>query len=277
MESLGIGITEKGDYRQRNEDAFFADNAIGLYVVSDGMGGRAAGDVASRMAVQAVARYVYTRRDLVWRLRAGKGDESMLVSLATAAVTKACEEVYEAAFASEKLRGMGCTLTVLLVGHKSAALAHVGDSRLYRLRRGRVCQFTMDHTLMDEYVRWGLLDADEARKLGYDHVLTQAVGTKASVSIDRRLFPVEPGDSFLLCTDGLSGVVSESELERLLAKHSPESAPRRLIHAATVAGSTDNITAVVVYIPDDASRRPSHSDSSPNLGRASTAPIEHRA
>src|SRR5690606_19523588 len=160
-----------------------ADDDIGLYVVSDGMGGHAAGDVASRKAIEVVARHVRDQRELLERVRGGLVSESMLTTVAVAAVTEACRAVFRQAEEAPELSGMGCTLTVLLMGRRRAAMAHVGDSRLYVQRDGYVRQLSVDHSLAQELVRLGIISAMEAEFVPEGNSLTRAVGIKETVIV----------------------------------------------------------------------------------------------
>jgi PPM family protein phosphatase len=249
MKSSGIGYTDKGNVRELNEDTFLVDDGLGLYVVSDGMGGHAAGDVASREAVSVAADYIRTHSILLEQIRSGLTNESLLTSLAVAAVAKACREVYRKATRDPDLTGMGCTMTLLLLGRHKAAMAHVGDSRLYLHRCERVRQLSSDHNLAQELVRLGVITSLDAQFVPEGSSLTRAIGIRESVAIDELLITLEPGDRFLLCSDGLWDYLDDPcELEPFLTQRDAEVSAQSLIEFARTSGGHDNITAVVIEV-----------------------------
>ncbi len=250
--------------RSRNEDAFLVDDTLGLYVVSDGLGGHAGGDVAAREAVNAVFRHVFEQRELLARIRQRLVSEELLSTLATGALRAASREVFRQSTLRPELSGMGCTLTVLLIGIRQAAMAHVGDSRLYLRREGRVCQLSADHTLARELARHGIITSSDIGRVPSGHVLTQAVGTRATVEPEELLIHLAPGDRFVLCTDGLWRYLDKPEdLDDFCESH-PTSA-ESLVAFANSAGGHDNISAVVVRLEetvDDADREATECGSS---------------
>lgn len=251
MKHSGIGATDIGKRRQRNEDHFLVDDRFGLYIVADGIGGYAAGDVASRMAVETAARFLHGRREEIEALRQDGSDESRLSSIAAAAVTHTSRVVYRASSSDRELEGMGCTLTILLLGHHVAAMAHVGDSRLYLTRRGRVRQLSTDHNLANELVDLGMVTRDDASLVRCGHVLTRSIGRRMTVAVEEMVIEVQSGDHFVLCTDGLSNyLVQHDDLHRLLALGRFRTSARRLVDFANASGGEDNVTAIVVRIDD---------------------------
>jgi PPM family protein phosphatase len=234
--------TSKGRVRSSNEDAFGLEAAHGIYVVCDGMGGAAGGEVASRLAVDVVLE----------RMSADPGGESGRERLHEA-IAEANRVVLERADREPGLSGMGTTLVALLLGAEAgsgpALVAHAGDSRCYRLRGGKLERMTQDHSLVDEQMRLGAMTAEEAARSPLRSVITRAVGTQASVTEDVTEMRVEAGDMFLLCTDGLTREVNEEEIARVLeAEADVEQAAQKLVDAANEAGGRDNVTAVVVGI-----------------------------
>lgn len=229
-----------------------ADDDMGLYVVSDGMGGHAAGDVASREAVDTVARHIRNHAELLQRIRGGVASDSLLTSLAASAAVEACRSVHRRAAADPELAGMGCTLTVLLVGRRGAAMAHVGDSRLYLRRNDRVRQLSVDHSLAQELVRLGVITSMEAEFVPEGHSLTRAIGIRETVIVDELFIHTRPGDVFLLCSDGLwDYFADEQDLDEFLAEPDLTMSARALVTFANAAGGHDNITALVVHIDRD--------------------------
>ena len=255
MKYRGIGLTDIGRHRERNEDHLLVDNEFGLYMVADGLGGHAAGDVASQLAIDAAAQYIDDRRAFIEEIRRGNGDEGALASVAVAAVAAASRSVYDATQLFSDLAGMGCTFTMLLMGRQVAAMAHVGDSRLYRLRDGAVAQLSTDHTVAQKLVSIGAVTGGaetlKQNQRRYGHLLTRSIGRRDLVEIDELLFEVRSGDRFVLCSDGLSDYLSEpAELGLLVTKNRFEVCAQCLIDFANCAGGRDNITAVVVCVDE---------------------------
>lgn len=255
MYSTGRGATDIGQLRCRNEDAMLVDDQDGLYVVCDGLGGHAGGDVAAALAVDTVARHLRAHGLVLQHIRDGHYDERLLTTLAVEAVEAACREVFRHSEADVSLRGMGCTLTLLLVGQRRAAIAHVGDSRLYLIRNGQVAQLTKDHTLAAELKRIGIIADGEQTHPRFSNSLTRAVGLSETVEVERRLIELMPGDRFVLCSDGLSNYLDDpNRLEELIDAAELDQSATRLVKFANDRGGRDNITAVVVQIAPDAGR-----------------------
>jgi len=251
MQALGLGNSDVGQKRSQNEDRYVVNDELGLYVVSDGMGGHAAGEVAAETAITAVVDRVKAARD---ELRGEDGaaiDPARLADIGRAAVEHACAEVHRLATSSSEYSGMGCTLTLLLVTGNRATLAHVGDTRLYLHRGGQTYQMTTDHTFSAELVRSGYLKHEDAKKHMYSNVLTRCIGSQPAVQIDTLSFEVFSGDRFLLCSDGLSEYVPDLHwLATSLAAKDVGEIPASLVAFANQAGGHDNITAVVVEVDD---------------------------
>jgi PPM family protein phosphatase len=241
------GATHPGRWRTRNEDAFEILSDIGLSMVSDGLGGHPAGDIASHMAVQEVAEYL---RDL--DLDPTKPDVNDALPRATMdllalAVQHANREIHFAGRRFPVCAGMGSTFAALLVVRGFAILAHVGDSRIYRLRGGRLEQLTEDHSRAAEYVRALGEKADPIVARSQEGALTRCLGAWPRVEVTVAAVPRVPGDLFLICSDGLWGVVPEETITQILREESDVGeAAERLIDEANAAGGPDNITALVV-------------------------------
>jgi PPM family protein phosphatase len=233
--NLRVGArTDVGRVREGNEDSFMVDEP--LYAVADGMGGHQGGEVASNLALEILGRL--TLED--------SGDTAP--NLADA-VREANRAVLDKASTDPGLHGMGTTLTALVAGGNRVFLAHVGDSRAYLLRDGRMEQLTEDHTVVEGLVQEGRLTRQEAEIHPQRSILTRALGVDGDVEVDERSQEVHEGDRILLCSDGLTGMVPEQEIERVLAElEDPQRAADALVEAANDAGGQDNITAVVLDV-----------------------------
>ncbi len=242
--------TSVGRVRSSNEDAFGYQAEHGIYVVCDGMGGAAGGEVASRMTVDVVLD----------RMRGATGTGSGRERLHEA-IAEANRLVLERADREPGLSGMGTTLVTLLLGVEegsgSAVIAHAGDSRCYLLRAGKLQRITQDHSLVDEQMRLGAMTAEEAERSPFRSVITRAIGTQASVTADMIDIEVETGDVFLLCTDGLTREVDDGSIARILEMGGDvESAAQSLVDAAVEGGGRDNVTALVVEVTGSKRRLP---------------------
>lgn len=230
--------TDRGQFRPSNEDAFGYLMDAGVFVVCDGMGGAAAGEVASHASVEAFLGIYSSPRD------SEAVDQPTLLREAIAAANEA---VYTLAEEDIRLRGMGTTLVALLVEERRAWVAHVGDSRCYRMRKGTLERLTEDHSLVDEQVRRGQITAAEAANSPLRNVITRAIGSHGSVTPEIAEVDVRSGDVLLLCSDGLVREVSDRQIgEVLQAATSVEAACEQLIDAANTNGGKDNITCLVV-------------------------------
>ncbi len=236
----GAGNTDIGLVRARNEDAHAVDDALGVYLVADGLGGHHGGDVASALAHDAVLATLHDGRG---------GLPDAAPALLEEAVRHANDRIRYRAESDPSLHGMGTTLTLLWLGDDAHGhAAHVGDSRLYRLAGEDLVQVSEDHTLGMEMVRTGVMTLAEAEHSFAWHRLTRAVGLDAALEVD--VLPVDAAgaDAFLLCSDGLTGMVGDDEIARLMrgALPDPRFAGEALIDAALAAGGNDNVTVVVV-------------------------------
>jgi protein phosphatase len=234
--------TDTGLQRRANEDSLLA--RAPLYVVADGMGGAQAGEVASRIAVESFQEGVSSATH----------PELALAALAQAANAR----IHELSRANAEQAGMGTTLTAMYVGEREVAIAHVGDSRAYCLRNGELLRLTDDHSLVDELLRQGRLTPEEAVEHPQRSVITRALGPEGAVEVDTRSFQARGGDVYLLCSDGLTTMLSELEIAALLRAHPRLSeAGEALIAAANEAGGRDNITVVLARLEEFALARAS--------------------
>jgi serine/threonine protein phosphatase PrpC len=236
------GASEAGRVRSVNQDVFWTGELgeLGtLALVADGMGGHEGGEVASLEALEAFTRSL---RDLPPRRR-----QQLPLALARAA-QEAHLEVRARASEHGAATGMGTTLTTLLIDDQVGLIGHVGDSRAYRWRQGELQQLTFDHSWVADRVRQGVLSAEEARRHRWRNVITNALGVDETFRLELRCFEVRSGDRFLLCSDGISAVVSERFIAQTLGMLPPAKATAALIAEANLRGSPDNITAVVVEV-----------------------------
>jgi protein phosphatase len=243
-----FGLSHPGIIRRGNEDAYVVLPSFGLFAVSDGMGGAAAGEVAARMAIDTV-RAVLEDPDLTWPCGLAPPPPTRDLPLLVAAIDHANARVHAAAQADPRKAGMGATFTGMLVLDEHVAIGHVGDSRAYLLRRGRLQQLTHDHTLVNHFIDTGTMTREAAEKSGLHHILCRAVGADSSVEVDGRLVAAEAGDTFVLASDGLHGVVSDDDIAAvLLGERDLARAATDLVERANDAGGPDNVTVVLVRI-----------------------------
>jgi PPM family protein phosphatase len=231
-----FGRSDTGRQRRGNEDAYFA--RAPLFAVADGMGGAQAGEVAARVAVDVLEQGL------------PEGDGSVEARLRER-VREANERINVLSRSDDEHAGMGTTLTVAYVGEDALTVAHVGDSRLYRLREGAFERLTDDHSLVEELVRQGRLTPEEADEHPQRSIITRALGPEAGVEADSRTWPARDGDVYLVCSDGLTSMVPEAEVADIVrGARSLADAGRALIEAANEAGGRDNITVVLFRLQD---------------------------
>lgn len=234
-------LTDRGRLRQRNEDAYLVRPDARLFAVADGMGGHAAGDVASRLAA--------AQLDAVFAAPPNRVRAGALGRRLVAAFDAVNDELLEHAARDPRLRGMGTTLTAFcpVPDAPQAVIAHIGDSRAYRLRDGALRQLTNDHTWVQQQVDAGMLTPHQARHHPWAAMLDRVLGTPAVGPADIYVIDVEPGDVFLLCSDGLTGMIEDADIEALLKRDLPlDRHARELVAAANLRGGRDNITVVLL-------------------------------
>ncbi len=253
MALRAFGLTDVGRKRRHNEDAYLIDESRGLFVVADGMGGHAAGEVASRITVESIQEFIAGTEDQhesTWPY-GFNNRYSFEGNRLTTAVEKANERVIRAVANRPELKGMGTTVVAALFENGRATFVHVGDSRAYLLRKGELRRLTDDHSWVQEQVNAGILSPDEAKSHPLKNVVTRALGGGTHVSPDLIEVPLSHGDRFLLCSDGLTGMVSDDELFENVGTAEPleEKIVRRLIELANEHGGVDNVTAIVIEVP----------------------------
>ena len=225
-------LTDVGKVRAANQDALVMDEKLMLFGVADGMGGHNGGETASAGA----------RDGLIAALQ---GKEASLDALRDA-VVQVNADLFRQQAGDESLSGMGTTLSVIWMSGHFVYLGHVGDSRIYRFREGKLEQMTDDHSLVGELVRAGYLTPEQAENHPNKNVILRAVGTEEGIDVDLAVEERKHGDLWLICSDGLHGMVSDSKMEAILSVNTPESAARLLMDAALAAGGRDNISVVLV-------------------------------
>jgi serine/threonine protein phosphatase PrpC len=254
LTSEAFGLSDVGKKRPHNEDALLMDPELGLYAVADGMGGHAAGEIASKRATEVLRQHILSNRsvleDLVVDNSAPEAKQAV-VSLVEEAIQHACSDIYRLASADSSKRGMGTTLVCLLVVGTKGVIGHVGDSRIYLCRAGKCHRLTEDHTLVAAQVKAGTLTKKQAATSQFRNVITRAVGIQESVQVDTLTLDLMPEDSFLLCSDGLHGYLEDDELEQIVSEHPGSELPKTLVALANHRGGRDNITVLVVSIEWD--------------------------
>ncbi|MGE0327976.1 MAG: PP2C family serine/threonine-protein phosphatase [Polyangiaceae bacterium] len=245
---LSYGATDVGRRREINEDAFMRDDQLGLWVVADGMGGHAAGEVASQEAIDTV--YGMVKRGKAELRPHEVPDERTLASasrLLEGAVQAATYMVYAIGEMDKGKTGMGTTITAMMSLNGFVVTAQVGDSRIYQIRDTQVTQLTEDHTLVAWQIKQGFITPEEAKHSRHKNVITRAVGNRDYVQVDTGVIELQLGDQYLLCSDGLHGYLRTEEIPSLAASGGQESV-QRFIELANARGGKDNITAILVEV-----------------------------
>jgi protein phosphatase len=248
MQIEGYAASETGPVREHNEDAWLVDVDGSLFVVADGMGGHAAGEVASRIAVETVSEVMLGMQDPEeTRLLTEVEDPGdMLRERLRYAMNQAALNIRRSVDENPAYMGMGTTLVMVIVEDDQAHLAHVGDSRAYLMRDGRIQRLTRDHTVVQQEVDAGRLTPELARIVPHKNILTKSVGYHGPVDPDTSTRMLESGDVIILCSDGLNDAVEDSEIEVTANKTAPEDLPEVLVKQAIEQGTQDNITVVVM-------------------------------
>ncbi len=251
MDSVFGAKTDVGLKRDHNEDYFCAAPELGLYVVCDGMGGRNAGEVASRLAVEVIQRHIREAGENVSLAMVGSYDAgfSPQTNRLASALRLANQVVNGAARSRSEQAGMGTTVVSALITGPMLSVAHIGDSRLYLIRGGVIQPLTEDHSLVAEQVRRGLLTEEEAERSPQKNIVTRALGIEATVAVTLDELPLEPSDTLLLCSDGLTrGVKPDDILQAVRSGMTPQATADRLVELANAAGGEDNTTVVLIAL-----------------------------
>lgn len=250
MEIVGFGATDLGCRREKNEDAYLIDTSHNLYVVADGMGGHLGGEFASRMAVTTIGEAISNiMQDPEMTLQSNidirPGDYKSYLKYA---ISTASGRIFDRSSRDPSLRGMGTTVVAVMFHEGKAYYANVGDSRCYFLRAGKLKQLTKDHSLVGEQLRAGIINPGDIKNHKLKNIITRSVGFQEDVEADINVRNVRTGDKLLLCTDGLTNLVSAEEIEAVVAEKSPKDACNELIELANSHGGDDNITAIVAEV-----------------------------
>lgn len=234
MTRRSAAITDIGLKRKTNQDAFFKEDSLGLYIVADGMGGHLGGEVASQLAIDVVVRFCQEQTKM--------GPRELL----SRAVNKASEEIFKKAAATPELAGMGTTVITLLYRDGAVYVGQVGDSRAYLVRPEGQWQLTEDHSLLNEEIRAGRLNPDEASQFQFRNVITRSVGYEDHVLVDVYRRELGSGDILVACTDGLCGLVGLQEIGNEIRTNGVEKGTANLVELAKQRGGDDNITVIAV-------------------------------
>ena len=251
--------TDVGLKRDHNEDSHLIDDEIGLYIVADGMGGHAAGEKASRLAIETISATVMEGiKNIPKRSDEGRDSETPpeatddpLEKLITDAVRNASAAILNTVEKNPNLYGMGTTVSALLIHEGRAFFGHVGDSRIYKISEEGIKQVTNDHSLVQEQVDAGIITKEEAERSHFKNIITRSVGFEPDLDVDTAYIHIRLGDRFLICSDGLSNPVRENELYREALNRDGAACLRRLIEMANERGGDDNITGVLLEVTGD--------------------------
>lgn len=246
--------SDMGRVRTNNEDSFFTEPEIGLFIVADGMGGHKSGEIASKMACDIVSKNLKTLLKAVEvadKTQVIYGENNPQISKPAnsllSAIRLANRVIYEASVSYSQNQGMGTTIVALLARDNSYIISWVGDSRIYLVRHGQIQQLTTDHSLVQEQVNKGLITNEQAETSEFKNVLTRALGTSEEVQADAAETPAFEDDYLILCSDGLTRMVPDAVILETVKKHdNPEAVCAELIELANKAGGRDNVTAVVL-------------------------------
>ena len=240
MKHLVFGVTDVGRVRENNQDNMLIDDDRRLYAVADGMGGHAAGEVASQLAISTLAATMDDQEN--------SGEPEEVREQLAQAFREGNRRICESVVTRNEWRGMGTTIVAMVALEDNAVIGHVGDSRAYLLREGRLQRLTSDHSWVNEQVKLGLLTDDEAHRHPMRNIVTRALGNRTDLQVEITDSDVQPGDLFVLCSDGLNSMLNDDQIHATLTEHAsdPEAACRALVEQANERGGEDNITVICV-------------------------------
>lgn len=253
MHIIAFGQSDVGRQRNHNEDAYLVDSVLGLYIVCDGLGGHAAGEVASHMTIQVVQDILHQHISIIetYVKSPSFARRTEVMQLVERAVQDASTQVYELAQRDPTTQGMGTTIALLLALGEAVVIAHVGDSRVYLIRDGQAHRVTEDHSLLGELLKRGTISKADAAGFAYASVITRCLGQHVTVQVDTLFVECMAGDRFLLCSDGFHNALeSDEELAQLSSFFTPDALPERCIAMANERGGSDNITVVLAQVED---------------------------
>ncbi len=248
-----VGLTDTGKVREHNEDAIAWDSDIGLFVLADGMGGYNAGEVASGIAVKTIlnlVREAYSIQDLSGTDKASGLSRPGIIL--RDAIARANKIIHQTSKTQEQCEGMGTTVVAGLLYDNKIIIAHVGDSRMYRIRADRLEQVTMDHSLLQELVDRGFYTPEEAQRVTNKNYVTRALGVEPTVDVEIREVPVQRGDWLVLCSDGLTDMVEDEDIHLTISTFSAnlDTIAKQLIQLANDSGGRDNISVMLAQVTD---------------------------
>lgn len=246
-----VSATDPGAIRSFNEDSIATDNDLGLLVLADGMGGYKSGDVASSLATGLVVDYLKRKLNGEISSPSSQSDKLSPESIAVkSAIEKTGLAIYKTAQTDNKYNGMGTTIVLVLFHHDRATIAHVGDSRLYRLRQGRLELLTHDHSLLQEQVEMGLISSEDAKVSHNRNLVSRALGVEAEIKVDVSEHNVQPNDIYLLCSDGLNDMVDDADIELAVSelRANLPLAANQLVQMANDNGGHDNVSVLIAKV-----------------------------
>lgn len=247
LQIVAAGATDVGRVRSTNQDSYLVDEKSSLFVVADGMGGHAGGEIASQLCIEQVQDFVHKNYSETSEHTNFENRESMIASLLAKSINHASAKIYERALEEPQLAGMGTTATVIKIENNKAHWAHVGDSRLYLIRCSLIYQITHDHSLVGEQVRAGIITEEEAEVHQLRNIITRSVGYQEEEDVDSNSFDLEPDDLLVICSDGLHGKITDKEISNLTQNGKIQSI-QGLIDLANERGGDDNISVIVVQV-----------------------------
>jgi len=244
-------MTDVGKVRAVNEDNFTVEESLGLFMVADGLGGQNAGEVASKMAVETIKSHLNDEKNpLVGEY---KEEFSQDTNRMLSGIRLTNSAIYEAGQRNSEQRGMGTTISSVFINGDVMSLVHVGDSRIYRIRKERLERLTMDHSVVEEQLIQGLITKEEAAESKYKNVITRALGAEETIEVDADEEVLLDRDKILLCTDGLTDMVDDEEILRMILRNGddPQRAGEELVDVANSKGGLDNISVILLYCEKD--------------------------
>lgn len=250
MRITSFGKSDVGRRREKNEDSFLVNDDLALYAVADGMGGHLGGDIASKLATSTMQEVVDSlESDPDVTLQEGMHIKpGEFQGYLRYAIKLSSKRIFERSHDEATLRGMGTTTVAILFRNNKIYIANVGDSRVYRIRDGEISQMTRDHSLVGEQMRAGILTEEEAKSSRLKNIITRSVGFQEEVDADIDIRVVRQGDRYLLCSDGLSNMLDDQEIQDIVSANGLKQACQRLIDVANERGGDDNITVVIAEV-----------------------------
>lgn len=250
MQIAGYGLTDIGARREKNEDSYLINTDHNLYIVADGMGGHLGGEFASKLAVTTIGEVIAEITQdpdttLQSNVEIRPGDFKSYLQYA---ISVASTRIYERSAVDPSLHGMGTTVVALIFKDGKAYYANVGDSRCYLIRAGKIKQLTQDHSLVGEQLRAGIIKATDVKNHKLKNIITRSVGFQEDVEVDVNAKNVKPGDKFILCSDGLTNMISNSDILAIAGEKSPKQACQEMVELANKNGGDDNITVLVAEV-----------------------------